>query len=328
MPLSDVLSSRIGTMLVEAGLVTPAQLALALAQPEAAVEVDMAGAILVEQGVLSQYQLLRFLHQKLRQQQEEYRLQPETEAAIRFVGVEKTLDGRKILDRVDVAIPKGKITAIIGVSGGGKSVTLKHMIGLMRPDRGEVLVDGQDLGRLSTRKLNRVRRRYSMLFQGGALFDSMNVFDNVAFPLRENTDLDEEEIRRRVMLRLKEVNLSGVERKYPDELSGGMMKRAALARALVTDPEIILLDEPTAGLDPIIENAIHHLICDTYMRSRFTMVLISHAVPEIFNWCHHVIALHEGRVLASGPAALVRQSEDPVLRQFIQGDLEGPIRVI
>ncbi|MBF0417226.1 MAG: ATP-binding cassette domain-containing protein [Magnetococcales bacterium] len=127
---------------------------------------------------------------------------------------------------------------------------------------------------------------------------------------------------------LEEVNLVGMERKFPDELSGGMMKRAALARALVTDPEILLLDEPTAGLDPIIENAIHYLICDTYLRTRYTMVVISHAVPEIFKWCHHVIALHKGKVLYSGPSHEVGQSRDPVLRQFIHGELDGPIQVI
>ncbi|MBF0584084.1 MAG: ATP-binding cassette domain-containing protein [Magnetococcales bacterium] len=247
---------------------------------------------------------------------------------IRFENVEKTLDGRKVLDNLNLEIPANKITAIIGISGGGKSVTLKHMVGLMKPDKGEVWVGDQPLGRLSTRKLNHVRRRFSMLFQEGALFDSLNVTDNVAFPLRETTRLHEEEILRRVELCLQEVNLAGMGNKYPDELSGGMRKRAALARALVTQPEIILLDEPTAGLDPIIENSIHYLICDTFMRTRYTTVFISHAVPAIFDWCHHVVVLHRGRVLASGPSLEIRNSSDPTIKQFISGDLDGPIQVI
>ncbi|MBF0191799.1 MAG: ATP-binding cassette domain-containing protein [Magnetococcales bacterium] len=242
--------------------------------------------------------------------------------------VVKILDNRRVLDAVDLSIPANRVTAIIGMSGGGKSVTLKHMVGLMKPDQGTVWVGEEALGRLSSRELTRVRGRFSLLFQGGALFDSMNVFDNVAFPLREKTGLAEAEIRLRVMRCLEEVNLVGMERKYPDELSGGMMKRAALARALVTNPEILLLDEPTAGLDPIIENAIHYLICDTFMRTRYTMVVISHAVPEIFNWCHHVIVLHRGKVLFSGPSREVVTSRDPVIRQFIRGDLDGPIQVI
>ncbi|MBF0285426.1 MAG: ATP-binding cassette domain-containing protein [Magnetococcales bacterium] len=247
---------------------------------------------------------------------------------IRFEKVEKVLDGRKVLDGIDLAIPEGRITAIIGVSGGGKSVTIKHMIGLMKPDKGKVWVGEDEISALSNRRLQQVRRRFSLLFQGGALFDSLNVFDNVAFPLRENTPLSEEEIRLQVEQRLTQVNLLAGGNKFPDELSGGMLKRVALARALVTDPEIILLDEPTAGLDPIIENAIHHLICDTYLRSRYTMVFISHAVPEIFHWCHHMVVLHQGRVLAAGPARAIQESDDPAIQQFIHGRLDGPIKVI
>ncbi|MBF0098079.1 MAG: ATP-binding cassette domain-containing protein [Magnetococcales bacterium] len=247
---------------------------------------------------------------------------------IRFDNVAKTLDGRQVLDGLNLEIPAHKITAIIGISGGGKSVTLKHMVGLMRPDRGDVWVGDQPISRLSGQKLNAVRRRFSLLFQEGALFDSLNVTDNVAFPLRETTALTEVEIRHRVETALQEVNLAGMGHKFPDELSGGMKKRAALARALVTQPEIILLDEPTAGLDPIIENAIHYLICDTYMRTRYTIVCISHAVPAIFDWCHHVVVLHRGRVLASGPSLDIRNSTDPTIKQFISGDLDGPIQVI
>ncbi|MBF0212048.1 MAG: ATP-binding cassette domain-containing protein [Magnetococcales bacterium] len=280
-------------------------------------------------GLLSQASLLDCLYRQFAAERDAYQVSSrQQDAVIRLEQVVKILDGRRVLDAVDLAIPANRITAIIGMSGGGKSVILKHMVGLMKPDQGTVWVGDQPLGRLSNRALNEVRRRFSLLFQGGALFDSMSVFDNVAFPLREKTNLPETEIRDRVVRSLEQVNLVGMEGKYPDELSGGMMKRAALARALVTDPEILLLDEPTAGLDPIIENAIHHLICDTFMRTRYTMVVISHAVPEIFKWCHHVIALHRGKVLFSGPSREVNGSRDPVIRQFIHGDLDGPIQVI
>ncbi|MBF0134894.1 MAG: ATP-binding cassette domain-containing protein [Magnetococcales bacterium] len=271
---------------------------------------------------------MAFLVAKFFEERKEYAAQPLPPTAIRFAGVEKTLDGRKVLDQVDLEIPQGKITAIIGVSGGGKSVSLKHMIGLMAPDRGRVFVGDQELGRLTRKQLLRVRERFSMLFQGSALFDSMNVFDNVAFPLREKTRHNAETIAKMVHKTLAQVGLSGMDAKFPDELSGGMMKRVALARALVTQPEIILLDEPTAGLDPIIENAIHHLICDTFMRARYTMVIISHAIPQIFNWCHHVLVLHEGKILESGPSVVVMESQHPVIKQFINGNLTGPIKVI
>ncbi|MBF0609875.1 MAG: ATP-binding cassette domain-containing protein [Magnetococcales bacterium] len=315
-------------MLLQANLISPSQLQTVLEGQNPEDPEDLTGTLLIEQGVIGAGELLTFLHQKLLEEQQAYRDNPPPAPAIQFRGVEKHLDGRKVLDGVDLAIPAKRITAIIGVSGGGKSVTLKHIIGLMAPDKGDILIGDQNITGMDAKRLNLIRRRFGMLFQGGALFDSMNVFDNVAFPLRENARLPEDEVARRVHTSLREVNLATMGHKFPDELSGGMLKRAALARALVVRPEFILLDEPTAGLDPIIENAIHHLICDTYMRTRYTMVFISHAVPEIFNWCHHVVALHQGKVLASGPALEIRRSNDPVLKQFINGELTGPIKVI
>ncbi|NGZ07010.1 MAG: ATP-binding cassette domain-containing protein [Magnetococcales bacterium] len=279
-------------------------------------------------GYLTQPALHECLYRQFAAERDHYLDNPAVAPVIRFERVVKILDGRRVLDAVDLAIPANRVTAIIGMSGGGKSVLLKHMVGLMKPDQGTVRVGEERLDAMSGRALRQVRGRFSLLFQGGALFDSLNVYDNVAFPLREKSQLTEEQIRGRVLRCLAEVNLIGMERKFPDELSGGMMKRAALARALVTEPEILLLDEPTAGLDPIIENAIHYLICDTFMRTRYTMVVISHAVPEIFQWCHHVIALHRGKVLYSGPSREVDASPDPVLRQFIRGELDGPIQVI
>ena len=320
---------QVGKRLVENGLITQMQLDETLLECQKENQEEyLIGRIMVEKRLITQSELLNCLFQQFTRERVAYQLKPKQPAKIRFKGVDKNFDGRQVLDGIDLEIPAHKITAIIGISGGGKSVTLKHMVGLLKPDRGEVWVDDHELGTISRNQLNTIRQRFSLLFQGGALFDSLNVFDNVAFPLRETTNLTEDEIQGRVGRALKNVNLSGMENKFPDELSGGMQKRTALARALVIQPDIILLDEPTAGLDPIIEKAIHYLICDTFMRTRYTMVIISHAVPAIFDWCHHVIVLHQGKVRASGPSMDIKESRDPVIRQFINGDLDGPIQFI
>src|SRR5574342_1225073 len=171
---------------------------------------------------------------------------------IKLVGVEKTLGGQRVLQGVDLTIPVGKLTTVIGKSGEGKSVLLKHMIGLLQPDEGEVWVDGTDISRLRGHALNEVRKRFAMLFQGAALFDSLTVFENVAFPLREKLRMKEPEVTRRVEEKLEQVGLAAMGHKFPAELSGGMKKRAGLARALVMEPEIMLFDEPTTGLDPLM----------------------------------------------------------------------------
>jgi phospholipid/cholesterol/gamma-HCH transport system ATP-binding protein len=240
--------------------------------------------------------------------------------------VRKSFGRQEVLRGVTLTIPRGQITAIIGRSGGGKSVLLKHLIGLIRPDSGQVLVGGVDLGPLRGKALDRVRERFGVLFQGGALFDSMTVFDNVAFPLREKTRLPEGEIAARVMQRLEAVGLADMGHKYPAELSGGMKKRAALARALIQDPEIILFDEPTTGLDPILLNSIHRLIMDAHKRFGFTAVVVSHDIPEIFDIAQTVAMLHDGIVTECGPPELLMGSSNPVVRQFITGSSEGPIR--
>ena len=250
------------------------------------------------------------------------------EPALRLIDVEKTLDGRKVLDGITIEIPRGQITAIIGLSGAGKSLLLKHMIGLMRPDRGQVLLDGVDINRLSRQGLYEARKRLGMLFQGGALFDSLTVFENVAFPLREKTDMPEGEIREKVRGILRKVGLEAAAEKFPDELSGGMVRRVALARAVVTDPEIILFDEPTTGLDPIIRNSILNLICRTYHEHHFTMVMISHDLPDIFQWCHNVVVVHNGRVVEVGTADEIRNSVDPFVRQLVDGDISGPVQLM
>jgi phospholipid/cholesterol/gamma-HCH transport system ATP-binding protein len=253
---------------------------------------------------------------------------PEGKPAIRLVDVEKTLDGKKVLDGVTLDIPRQRITAIIGLSGAGKSVMLKHMIGLIRPERGQVLIDGVDISRLSRGELYKARRRFGMLFQGGALFDSLTVFENGAFPLQEKTEMGEGEIRKRVLARLAQVGLEEAQGKFPDELSGGMVRRVAFARAMVTDPEIILFDEPTTGLDPIIRNSILNLICHTYHQHGFTMVMISHDIPEIFQWSHYVVVLHGGKVVEAGPTAEVVRSVNPFVQQIIRGDITGPVHLM
>jgi len=253
---------------------------------------------------------------------------PDGAPILRLVGVDKVMDGKKVLDGVDLDIPRNRITAIIGLSGAGKSVILKHMIGLLKPDRGQVLLDGVDLCNLSREELFETRRRFGMLFQSGALFDSLDVFENVAFPLREKTKLNESQIRERVLVFLRKVGLEGAGGKFPDELSGGMVRRVALARAMVMDPEIILFDEPTTGLDPIIRNSVLHLIGRTFQDHKFTMVMISHDIPDIFHWCHHVVVVHDGKVIEAGPPEAVRTSVNPFVRQLVEGDIHGPVQLI
>ncbi len=234
----------------------------------------------------------------------------------------KSFHGQAVLRGVDLEVPTGSITIIIGRSGGGKSVLLKHLLGLLRPDSGRVLVDGEEITSKSQRAIDRVRERYGVVFQGGALFDSMTCADNVAFPLREKTRLGRAEIRERVERGLAQVGLEGVGRKYPAEVSGGMRKRVAIARALVTEPEIVFFDEPTTGLDPILVNTIHRLIQALHRQRRFTAVMVSHEIPEIFEIADTVAMLYEGRIVEVGPPAAIQTSANPVVRQFIRGEPE------
>ncbi len=222
-----------------------------------------------------------------------------------------------MLNGIDLTIPEGKLTTIIGRSGGGKSVLLKHIIGLLRPDRGEVWVDGIDISRLRSNELNEVRKRFSMLFQSAALFDSLTVFENVAFPLREKLRLPNEEVTRRVEEKLEQVGLSGMGHKFPAELSGGMKKRTGLARALIMEPEIILFDEPTTGLDPLMAKTIHDLIIAMQRRFRFTAVMVSHEIPEIFSISDWVAMLKDGKIAVMAPTAEFQQTTDPDVREFI-----------
>jgi phospholipid/cholesterol/gamma-HCH transport system ATP-binding protein len=251
-----------------------------------------------------------------------------TPLVIELQDLHKSFRRQKVLEGVSLGIPRGQITVIIGRSGSGKSVLLKHIIGLIRPDRGQVLLDGKDITGLDDRQLNLVRRRFGMLFQDAALFDSMNVGDNVAFPLREHSKLAEKDIRRVVAEKLYLVGLSGAEEKMPSELSGGMRKRAGLARALALDPEIILYDEPTTGLDPLLTDAINRLIKQTGERLGVTSVVISHDIPGAMAMADRIAMLYQGRIVATGPPQEMAASQDPVVSQFVQGRAEGPIEVL
>ncbi|PYM28214.1 MAG: ABC transporter ATP-binding protein [Candidatus Rokuibacteriota bacterium] len=239
---------------------------------------------------------------------------------IKVEGLRKSFRGQQVLRGVDLEVPTGSITVIIGRSGGGKSVFLKHLIGLLRPDSGRLEVAGVDLSRLSGRALDEVRKRYGVVFQGGALFDSMTCRENVAFPLREKLRLPAPEIDKRVDMALERVGLAGIGAKYPEEVSGGMRKRVAMARALVTEPEIVFFDEPTTGLDPVLVNAIHRLIRELHRASRFTAVIVSHEIPEIFEIADRVGMLHEGRIVEIGPPEVIQNSKNPIVQQFIRGE--------
>ena len=244
---------------------------------------------------------------------------------IEIEALHKSFDGFHVLKGISLPIQKGEVIALIGMSGSGKSVLLKHVAGLMAPDKGRVLVDGKDVVTLKGKALTQLRSRLGFLFQGGALFDSMTVFDNVAFPLREKTKLPEEEIKEKVMAELDQVGLSGAEEKYPSQISGGMKKRAALARELVWAPEIMLFDEPTTGLDPIIGHAILNLIDTLHERFQFTGIIVTHELEKVFKIVNRVAMLHEGVILAQGTPEEIVSSEDPIVQQFISGDIEGPI---
>jgi len=247
---------------------------------------------------------------------------------IQLTDLHKTFGRQNVLNGLSLTIPDGEITAIIGPSGEGKSVLLRHIIGLMQPDSGQITVDGENIVGIRRSEMNRIREKFGMLFQNAALFDSMNVFENVAFPLQEKTSLSKAEIRARVLSALEDVGLKNVEQKYTDELSGGMKKRVGLARALLLNPKIILFDEPTTGLDPIIKRAIHQLIRETHAKFGFTAVIVSHEIPDIFDIAQNVAMLFRGEILQFGTADEIRDSTHPVVKQFISGSLDGPIQMV
>ena len=238
---------------------------------------------------------------------------------IKIEDLKKSFDGHDVLKGISFEVGKGQVFALVGGSGGGKSVLLKHVAGLMKPDRGSVTVDGLEIGAAGQESLRVFRERLGFLFQGGALFDSLSVFENVAFPLKEKSKLSRNAIREKVLMELENVGLSGSEHRYPSQISGGMVKRAALARALVEDPEIMLFDEPTTGLDPITGQSILKLIDACHQRLSFTGIIVTHEIPKVFAIVDRVVLLYEGLVRAEGTPADFRKSRDPVIQAFLSG---------
>jgi phospholipid/cholesterol/gamma-HCH transport system ATP-binding protein len=242
---------------------------------------------------------------------------------IKIVDLFRSFNGLPVLNGINLEVPKGKITVVIGKSGAGKSVLLKHIAGLLKPDRGRILINGTDFTRVRGRELRDIKKRFGVLFQGGALFDSLTVMENVAFPLREKTDLSEEEILQRARKRLAQVNMPPEsEDKYPDEVSGGMKKRVALARALVQEPEILLFDEPVTGLDPPMTNTVFHLITKTHQENGYTGMVVSHDIPAVFRIADYVAMLHKGRIVAFGTPAEIQQNQDPEVQSFLRGEID------
>jgi len=242
------------------------------------------------------------------------------EAAIRFVDVCVAFGERNrrhvVLDQVNFSVPQGKTTVIAGGSGQGKSVILKLILGLLRPSSGEVLVGGKNIATMGYGQLQEQRMRFGVLFQGSALFDSLTVFENIALPLRERTRLTQEEIAARVQATLEQLELSGHEEKYPAQLSGGMKKRVGLARALQLEPEIVLFDEPTTGLDPVMTWEIYDLFTQTQRRLGYTAVIVSHDIPQVFSLADQIILLNKGELDVFTDASQIPDSTKPKIREF------------
>lgn len=237
--------------------------------------------------------------------------------------VTKRFGTRTVLDDVNLVVPAGRAVCLLGRSGTGKSVTLKHIVGLMQPDEGEVLVEGEDVTRMDRRALSRIRQRMGLLFQSAALFDSISVGENVAFPLRRHSKLPDREIRDRAQALLADVGLADDYDKMPADLSGGMKKRAGLARALALEPAILLADEPSAGLDPITSSEIDRLLVDLKHRTGATLIVVTHNIPSARTIADELVFLHEGRILAQGSASALDQSDIPLVRQFMRSEGSG-----
>jgi phospholipid/cholesterol/gamma-HCH transport system ATP-binding protein len=245
--------------------------------------------------------------------------------AVEFVDVHKAFGRNKILRGLNMGIPEGKISMILGPSGTGKSVCIKHMVGLLYPDEGDVLVHGESVPNMQDEELFEMRKKFGVLFQDGALFGSMNLFDNVAFPLRQHTDKGEDEIGDIVNGRLREVGLADSGDKMPNELSGGMRKRAGFARALVLEPDIVLFDEPDSGLDPVRTALLCELIQEIHEENGGAYVVITHDIMSARRVAEHISVLWKGRIVESGPAEELFNSDNAFVRQFLSGESQGPL---
>ncbi len=239
----------------------------------------------------------------------------------------KSLGGKDVLKGISFQVREGEAFVIIGPSGCGKSVLLKNMVGLMRPDRGRIVINGVDIISASHGELMGVRKIMGMVFQGGALFDSMTVFENVAFPLRKLLKLSEREVKFLVERALSWVGLEGIEKLYPEELSGGMRKRVAFARAVVSSPKLLFLDEPTTGLDPVTSATIDELILSLKEKLSATLVMVTHDMKSAFRVADKIAMLYEGRIVFEGSVHEAKRGDNPYLKQFLEGSLEGPICV-
>jgi phospholipid/cholesterol/gamma-HCH transport system ATP-binding protein len=244
------------------------------------------------------------------------------EPLIQFENVSKRFGEQVILQNANLSIFKGEVTTIIGKSGVGKSVLLKHIIGLIEPDSGQVLFDGTPLSKMAKNERRVLKRKFSYMFQNTALFDSMTVFENIALPLKETTRLPDIDIRQMVNDMMERVDLEDIEEKYPSQLSGGMKKRVALARALITDPQTVLFDEPTTGLDPIRKNAVHSMISDYQRKFGFTGIVVSHEIPDVFYISQRIAMLGGGEIVFQGTPEEIQDVADPEVRSFVHG-LEG-----
>ncbi len=247
-----------------------------------------------------------------------------TNAVIELVDVEKSFGTQKVLNKVNLTVREGTTTVIVGASGQGKSVILKHMLGLVKPDAGKVLVFGEDMAKLNKKGMNRVRRNFGVLFQNVALFDSMTVYDNVALPLRERTKDSEEKIRKNVEEKLEMLDLQGANEKYPAQISGGMQKRVGLARALVLNPQVVFFDEPTTGLDVNKSNEIYRLFHKTQAHLKYTAVIVSHDVPKIFKLSDYVALLADCQIQGCMSPEEFQLSGNPHIRSFVVTTM-GPI---
>jgi phospholipid/cholesterol/gamma-HCH transport system ATP-binding protein len=245
--------------------------------------------------------------------------------SVEFIDVVKRFGRNTVLDGLNLGIPEGMISMILGPSGTGKSVCIKHMVGLLYPDGGDVLVQGQSVPDMTDDELFEMRKKFGVLFQDGALFGSMNLYDNVAFPLRQHTEKSEDEIREIVQRRLREVGLGGAEEKMPNELSGGMRKRAGFARALVLDPEIVLFDEPDSGLDPVRTALLCDLIRAIHEENGGTYVVITHDIASARRLAEFMAILWRGKIVESGLRNDLFESDNKFVRQFLSGDSAGPL---
>jgi phospholipid/cholesterol/gamma-HCH transport system ATP-binding protein len=245
--------------------------------------------------------------------------------AIQFNDVHKAFGRNRVLRGLNLGIPEGRISMILGPSGTGKSVCIKHMVGLLYPDSGDILVEGESVPSMPDDELFEMRKKFGVLFQDGALFGSMNLYDNVAFPLRQHTDKGEDEIAEIVNRRLQEVGLSDSGEKMPNELSGGMRKRAGFARALVLDPRIVLFDEPDSGLDPVRTALLCELIKEVHQENGGSYVVITHDIMSARRVAEFIAVLWRGRIVESGPAQELFNSSNPFVRQFLTGESSGPL---